>query len=78
MSLPSSAEGGVYVRKPKANIYTALLFVSLVALGIGIFMLCKEMDRYEWKFRKKDLPSQGAVPPPAASLDLPAPTQLFA
>lgn len=51
MSQLSSANQGVYVKKPKADIYTALLFVALVALVIGIIMLVKEMDRYEWKFK---------------------------
>jgi hypothetical protein len=52
MSPQSSANpGGVYVKKPKADIYTALLFVALVALVIGITMLCKEMERYNWEFK---------------------------
>lgn len=63
MSQLSSANQGVYVKKPKADIYTALLFVALVALIIGIVMLVKEMDRYEWKFK-----ADQALAPVATSL----------
>jgi hypothetical protein len=66
MSQLSSANQGVYVKKPKADIYTALLFVALVALVIGIIMLVKEMDRYEWKFKA----DYGWAPAPAVSTDL--------
>jgi len=55
MSQQSSASGGVYVKKPKADVYTAMLFVALVALIVGIFALCKEMERYDWKYKKADL-----------------------
>jgi hypothetical protein len=62
MSLPSSNNpGGVYIKKPKADIYTALLFVALVALVIGITMLCKEMERYNWEFKASAMaPTQPA------------------
>ncbi len=70
MSPQNSANpGGVYVKKPKADIYTALLFVALVALVIGITMLCKEMERYEWKF-KADQASIPAVVQPGTSPSL--------
>lgn len=65
MSQLSSGNQGVYVKKPKADIYTALLFVALVALIIGIIMLVKEMDRYEWKFK-----ADYALAPAAVAADV--------
>lgn len=59
--------GGVYVKKPKADVYTALLFVALVALSIGILMLCKEMERYDWKYH----PSEVTAPQPVSQITLP-------
>lgn len=52
MSSPtsSSKHGGPY-RKPRADIYTVLLIVALVALAIGILFLCLEMDLYNWEFK---------------------------
>lgn len=61
---------GVYVKKPKADVYTGMLLVALVALAIGILMLCKEMDRYDWKFRRGDVPQ----PPPPVSQAAPVGT----
>ena len=46
----SSKHGGPY-RKPRADIYTVLLIIALVALVIGILFLCLEMDLYNWEFK---------------------------
>ena len=42
---------GVVVEKPKANIYTALLVLSFVAIVVGCIYLYAEMNAYEWKFK---------------------------
>ncbi len=47
--LSSNPSGGPY-RKPRADIYTVLLVLALVALVVGIVMLWLEMDLYQWKF----------------------------
>jgi hypothetical protein len=74
MSQRSSAEtAGVYVRKPKVDVYTFMLLVALVALILGIWMLCLEMERYKWEFRRP------TVTPPAggaATLIVESPTAL--
>lgn len=64
---PSSNNPDVYVKKPKWDIYTSMLFISLAMIIMGIVFLCLEMDRYDWKFRKKDLPkiSTSAIEAPA-------------
>jgi hypothetical protein len=51
-------------RKPRADLYTALLVIALVAILIGILFLYLEMDLYEFKL-------QGA--PPVGMVD-PSPT----
>jgi len=57
VSLPKSTEGlaapvstGVH-RKPKADLYTVLLVIALVAIIIGIVFLYLEMQLYEFKFQ---------------------------
>jgi hypothetical protein len=42
---------GVVVEKPPANIYTALLALSLVAILVAIACLYAEMNAYEWKMK---------------------------
>ena len=54
MSLPDSrlAEPrGVFVEKPKANVYTVMLVISLVALIIGCLCMYGMMRTYDmdWK-----------------------------
>ncbi len=51
MSPAESAKksGGPY-RKPRADVYTVLLVLSLIALLLAILCLWFEMDMYEWKF----------------------------
>jgi hypothetical protein len=44
----SNQPGGSY-RKPKADVYTVLLVITLIALLIAILVLYFEMDMYEWK-----------------------------
>ena len=46
---PAPKTRGVVVEKPPANIYTAMLVVSLVAVIIGCVCLYLEMNAYEFK-----------------------------
>lgn len=57
--------GGPY-RKPRADIYTVLLVLALIALLVGILCLYLEMEMYEWKI-------EGG---PSVSAHLPAPTAM--
>jgi hypothetical protein len=41
----------VFVEKPRASVYTALLALSFVALVIGSLLLAQEMKAYEWDFK---------------------------
>lgn len=43
----------VVIQKPKANIYTALLALSLVAIIIGCICLGAELNAYQWDFKGK-------------------------
>jgi len=42
--------GGPY-RKPRADVYTVLLAIALVALLLAILCLYMEMDHYQFKFK---------------------------
>jgi len=57
-------------KKPKWDIYTSLLFISLCAIITGIVFLCLELQRYDWIYQQEKLPSTAA-----SSLELP-PTNL--
>ena len=46
-SQPAAAARGVVVEKPKANIYTALLALSFVAIVVGCICLYAEMSAYD-------------------------------
>ena len=52
MSLPGSnladEPRGVVVEKPKANVYTVLLGIALVAIIIGCVCLYAELNVYKW------------------------------
>ncbi len=50
-STPAQSTRGVFVEKPRANIYTALLVLSFVALVIGSLCLAGEMKSYDWDFK---------------------------
>ncbi len=52
MSPAASAKktGGPY-RKPRADVYTVLLIIAMIALLVGILCLWAEMDAYEWKLK---------------------------
>lgn len=57
---------GVPVQKPKSNIYTMLLFLALVALGLAIAMLCLEMQKYNWDFKANEVQLRGSLERPTA------------
>ena len=52
MSLPDSnnKSGGPY-RKPRADVYTVLLILALIAILLGILLLYLEQKPYDFKFR---------------------------
>jgi hypothetical protein len=45
----------VVVQKPKANVYTALLALALVAIIVGCVCLAAELNAYQWDFKGKAL-----------------------
>jgi len=52
MSQPSFAnQPGVVVQKPKWDVYTTMLGLSVVAILIAITLLCLEMSRYNWDIK---------------------------
>jgi len=62
----SSKTAGPF-RKPRADLYTALLAIALVALLLGILCLYLEMKQYDFKFK-------GGPPAPTFKGGPPAPT----
>ncbi len=53
MSLPSSSNDGPLFRKPRADLYTALLFIALVAMILACVVAYLEVKDYG------DTPYQG-------------------
>jgi len=55
MSLPDSSSanvpGGVIVQRPRANVYTVLLAISLVAIVIGCLCMYGELSTYGFDFK---------------------------
>jgi hypothetical protein len=41
----------VVLQKPRANVYTALLALSLVAIIVGCVCLAAELNAYNWDFK---------------------------
>lgn len=52
-SKPSDGTRGVVVEKPRANIYTVLLSLSLVAVLVGCICLYLEMSAYNLEISAK-------------------------
>ncbi len=50
---PAAAGRGVKVEKPKANIYTALLALSFVALVVACICLYAEMSAYDMQIKAR-------------------------
>jgi len=55
MSPPNSTKAGGPYRKPRADVYTMLLIITLIALAIGIWRLYDLMNLYEFKFQDASL-----------------------
>ena len=45
------AQRVVVLQKPRANVYTALLALSLVAIIAGCVCLAAELNAYNWDFK---------------------------
>jgi len=80
MSQPDSLgnPGGIYEERPRSNVYTAMLGVSLVALILASAMLGVELSKYKWDYKGDavkavQLRAPVAAPPrgvlPAAAVD---------
>ena len=69
MSLPDSTDPGrgLVVQKPKANVYTVLLGIALVAILMSILFLCLEMGRYDWNIKAAGQSASYYAPVPGAS-----------
>jgi hypothetical protein len=52
---------GVYVQKPKWDVYTTMLLLSLVAIVIAIVMLLFEMKSYNWDIKANEATLQQAA-----------------
>ena len=50
---PDPAQRGVIVEKPKANVYTMMLLMSLIAILIGCLCLYLEMKEYNFEFKAR-------------------------
>lgn len=63
MSTPSYADPGrgVYVEKPKSNVYTVLLALALLALIIACVFLLLEMNAYEFDRRAPAASAAGSI-----------------
>jgi hypothetical protein len=64
VSLPDSTDPGrgLVVHRPKANIYTVLLGISLTAILMAIIFLCMEMSRYNWDIKAAGATAVGMAP----------------
>lgn len=56
----TNAPGGIYEEKPRSNIYTAMLAVSLVALIFACAMLSMELKEYNFETKPTAVPSAGS------------------
>ena len=63
MSTPGYGDSGrgVYVEKPKSNIYTVLLAVALFALIVASIFLAIENSRYEWDRKAPNASAAGST-----------------
>lgn len=61
----TDAPRGVYVQKPKADIYTVLLAIALVAILIACVILYLEMSAYNFDIRATEGRFRAAIEVPA-------------
>lgn len=66
-SLASTPSKGGPYRKPRADVFTFLLVLSLIAVSLGTVCLYFEMKRFNFDFRK-DVPPP---PPPLQAMVVP-------
>ena len=45
----AAARPGVFIQKPRSDIYVALLSISLGAILVGCLLLALKLNEYEWK-----------------------------
>ena len=50
---PDPSQRGVIVEKPKFNVYTMMLLLSLIAILIGCLCLYLEMKEYNFEFKAR-------------------------
>jgi hypothetical protein len=48
---PAPPQRAVVLQKPRANIYTAMLAIALVAIIVGCVCLAMELNAYNWDYR---------------------------
>ncbi|MGD0899250.1 MAG: hypothetical protein ABR915_15545 [Thermoguttaceae bacterium] len=66
-SKPERAQAGPLYRKPRADIFTMLLVLALLAILVGIMALYGIMKEYEFKLSwSQPAPAASAVAPPHA------------
>ncbi len=64
---------GVKVQKAKSNVYTMMLFLSVVAIGVAIGILCAEMSTYDWDWKAQQA---GLRPRPNVNVNFQVPQQI--
>lgn len=67
MSPQDSTSPGIYNEKPRSDVYTVLLAISLTAIVIAILLLVVELSRYGGQTSPR-----GAGPAPAGATQLAA------
>jgi hypothetical protein len=60
---PDEARGGPLYRKPRADVFTMLLIIALLAILIAIAALYAIMKEYDFKFRAPQAGLSAAVAP---------------
>ncbi len=64
--LDSNNPQGVVVQKPRSDVYTTLLFLSLIAILVAILCLWLEMRTYNMDIKASDAQVRTTVLAPAA------------
>jgi hypothetical protein len=69
MSQPSSLDspGGIYEERPRSNVYTAMLGVSLVAMILASALLAMELNVYKFDYKGEQVKSITISSPPPSS-----------
>ena len=64
LSQPQSTDktGGVKVAKPRPDVYTVLLGISLLAILLAILCLAMELSRYNWDYKANSVRAQAPAP----------------